>query len=71
MDLILADSGPGAGGLSSFGKEVHLLDTLLRQTRDCFFFVAMDEFGPGTNPRRRGPGPALVRYLGTLDCVAS
>ena len=33
VDLILADSGPGAGGLSSFGKEVHLLDTLLRQLK--------------------------------------
>ena len=68
---ILADSGPGAGGLSSFGKEVHLLDTLLRQTRDCFFFVAMDEFARGTNPQEGAAlARALVRYLGTLDCVA-
>ena len=71
VDLILADSGPGAGGLSSFGKEVHLLDTLLRQTRDCFFFVAMDEFARGTNPQEGAAlARALVRYLGTLDCVA-
>ena len=59
------------GGLSSFGKEVHLLDTLLRQTRDCFFFVAMDEFARGTNPQEGAAlARALVRYLGTLDCVA-
>ena len=71
VDLILADSGPGAGGLSSFGKEVHLLDTLLRQTRDCFFFVAMDEFARGTNPQEGAAlARALVRHLGTLDCVA-
>ena len=58
----------GAGGLSSFGKEVHLLDTLLRQTRDCFFFVAMDEFARGTNPQEGAAlARALVRYLGTLD----
>ena len=70
-NIILADSGPGAGGLSSFGKEVHLLDTLLRQTRDCFFFVAMDEFARGTNPQEGAAlARALVRYLGTLDCVA-
>ena len=65
VDLILADSGPGAGGLSSFGKEVHLLDTLLRQTRDCFFFEAMDEFARGTNPQEGAAlARALVRYLG-------
>ena len=71
VDLILADSGPGAGGLSSFGKEVHLLDKLLRQSRDCFFFVALDEFARGTNPQEGAAlARALVRYLGTLDCVA-
>lgn len=65
VDLILADSGPGAGGLSSFGKEVHLLDTLLRQTRDCFFFVAMDEFARGHQPPGgRGPGPGAGAVSG-------
>ena len=71
VELILADSGPGAGGLSSFGKEVHLLDQLLRKTRDEFFFVALDEFARGTNPQEGAAlARALVRYLGTLDCVA-
>ena len=69
--LILADSGPGAGGLSSFGKEVHLLDELLRQTRGQFFFVALDEFARGTNPQEGAAlARALVRHLGDLDCVA-
>ena len=71
VELILADSGPGAGGLSSFGKEVHLLDQLLRETRGQFFFVALDEFARGTNPQEGAAlARALVRYLGTLDCVA-
>ena len=71
VELILADSGPGAGGLSSFGKEVHLLDQLLRKARGEFFFVALDEFARGTNPQEGAAlARALVRYLGTLDCVA-
>ena len=60
VSLILADSGPGAGGLSSFGKEVHLLDRLLQHTRGSFFFVALDEFARGTNPQE---GAALARAL--------
>ena len=71
VELILADSGPGAGGLSSFGKEVHLLDQLLRETRGQFFFVALDEFARGTNPQEGAAlARALVRHLGSLDCVA-
>ena len=71
VELILADSGPGAGGLSSFGKEVHLLDKLLRETRGQFFFVALDEFARGTNPQEGAAlARALVRHLGSLDCVA-
>ena len=71
VELILADSGPGAGGLSSFGKEVHLLDNLLRGTKDQFFFVALDEFARGTNPQEGAAlARALVRHLGSLDCVA-
>lgn len=69
--LILADSGPGAGGLSSFGREVHLLDQLLRESRGQFFFVALDEFARGTNPQEGAAlARALVRYLGQLNCVA-
>lgn len=71
VELILADSGPGAGGLSSFGKEVHLLDKLLRETAGQFFFVALDEFARGTNPQEGAAlARALVRHLGSLDCMA-
>lgn len=69
--LILADSGPGSGGLSSFGREVHLLDRLLDQTRGQRFFLALDEFARGTNPQEGAAlARALVRYLGRLDCMA-
>lgn len=69
--LILADTGPGSGGLSSFGREVHLLDRLLESTRGRRFFLALDEFARGTNPQEGAAlARALVRYLGTLDCVA-
>ena len=60
MALILADSGPGSGGLSSFGREVHLLDRLLNQTQGQRFFLALDEFARGTNPQE---GAALARAL--------
>lgn len=69
--LILADSGPGAGGLSSFGREVHLLDQLLRKSGEGRFFLALDEFARGTNPQEGAAlARALVRYLGGLDCVS-
>lgn len=69
--LILADSGPGSGGLSSFGREVHLLDRLLNQTQGQRFFLALDEFARGTNPQEGAAlARALVRYLGELDCMA-
>ncbi|WP_297983593.1 DNA mismatch repair protein MutS [uncultured Oscillibacter sp.] len=69
--LILADTGPGSGGLSSFGREVHLLDRLLDRTRGQRFFLALDEFARGTNPQEGAAlAQALVQYLGTLDCVA-
>ncbi len=69
--LILADSGPGTGGLSSFGREVHLLDRLLERTRGRRFFLALDEFARGTNPQEGAAlARALVHYLGTLDCMA-
>ena len=69
--LILADSGPGSGGLSSFGGEVHALDALLRESRETFFFLALDEFARGTNPQEGAAlARTLVRYLNGLDCVA-
>lgn len=71
VSLILADSGPGAGGLSSFGREVHLLDGLLRQAGEGRFFLALDEFARGTNPQEGAAlARALVRHLGMLDCMA-
>jgi hypothetical protein len=69
--LILADSGPGAGGLSSFGREVHLLDGLLRRAGEGRFFLALDEFARGTNPQEGAAlARALARHLGEMDCVA-
>lgn len=69
--LILADNGPGAGGLSSFGREVYLLDKLLRRSGEGRFFLALDEFARGTNPQEGAAlARALVRYLGGLDCVS-
>ena len=71
VTLILADSGPGTGGLSSFGREVWLLDRLLRQAGEGRFFLALDEFARGTNPQEGAAlARALVLYLGGLDCVA-
>ena len=71
ITLILADSGPGAGGLSSFGREVWLLDRMLRQTGEGRFFLALDEFARGTNPQEGAAlARALARHLGGLDCVA-
>ena len=69
--LILADSGPGSGGLSSFGGEVHALDALLRESRGTFFFLALDEFARGTNPQEGAAlARTLVQYLNGLHCVA-
>lgn len=69
--LILADSGPGGGGLSSFGVEVHALDALLRESRGIFFFLALDEFARGTNPQEGAAlARTLVQYLNGLHCVA-
>lgn len=71
VDLILADSGPGAGGLSSFGREVFLLDRLLREAGEGRFFLALDEFARGTNPQEGAAlARALVRHLNGLDCAA-
>ncbi len=71
VDLILADSGPGSGGLSSFGREVWLLDRLLRRAGEGRFLLALDEFARGTNPQEGAAlAKALVRHLGGLDCTA-
>lgn len=71
VELILADAGPGSGGLSSFGTEVAALDRLLRGAKRKYFFVALDEFARGTNPQEGAAlAKALVHYLGTLECMA-
>lgn len=71
VDLILADSGPGGGGLSSFGREVFLLDRLLRRAGEGRFLLALDEFARGTNPQEGAAlARALVRHLNGLDCAA-
>ena len=58
-------------GLSSFGAEVAALGEVLREEKGKFFYVALDEFARGTNPQEGAAlARALVRYLGTLDCVA-
>lgn len=58
--LILADSGSGAGGLSSFGAEVVALNGALERSGGRFFFLGLDEFARGTNPQE---GSALAKSL--------
>lgn len=60
VHLICADEQSLDRGLSSFGGEVAALDRVLRQEKDHFFFLAIDEFARGTNPRE---GAALARAL--------
>ena len=71
VSLICTDRQSVEQGLSSFGAEVAALGDLLRREKGKFFFVALDEFARGTNPQEGAAlARALVRYLGTLDCVA-
>ena len=65
VDLILADSGPGAGGLSSFGKEVHLLDTPAAPDQGLLFLRGHGRVRPGHQPPGgRGPGPSAGAVSG-------
>ncbi len=69
--LILADNGPGMGGLSSFGTEVHALDAFLKSGGKTFFFLALDEFARGTNPQEGSAlAKALVAYLNELGGIS-
>ena len=69
--LIGADGQSVEQGLSSFGAEVKQLDTVLREEKNHFFFLALDEFARGTNPREGAAlARALVGHLNTLNCVA-
>ena len=71
VHLIGADGQSVEQGLSSFAAEVKQLDTVLREEKNRFFFLALDEFARGTNPREGAAlARALVRHLNRLNCVA-
>ncbi len=71
VKLIGADGQSVARGLSSFGAEVKALDDVLREEHGEFFFLALDEFARGTNPREGAAlARALVKHLSALNCVA-
>ena len=71
VHLIGADGQSVEQGLSSFGAEVKQLDTVLREEKRRFFFLALDEFARGTNPREGAAlARALVGHLNGLNCVA-
>lgn len=70
VTLQLADNQSVERGLSSFGAEVTVLNDLLRETRGSFFFLALDEFARGTNPREGAAlARSLVEYLCHLPCI--
>lgn len=69
--LIGADGQSVERGLSSFGAEVKQLDEVLKREKGRLFFLALDEFARGTNPREGAMlARSLVNCLNTLDCVA-
>ena len=71
VTLLLADNQSVERGLSSFGAEVTVLNDLLRETRGRFFFLALDEFARGTNPREGAAlARALAEYLCKLSCIS-
>ena len=71
VSLICTDRQSVEQGLSSFGAEVAALGEVLREEKGKFFYVALDEFARGTNPREGAAlARALVEYLGRLNCVA-
>lgn len=69
--LVCADGQSMEQGLSSFGAEVAALDGILQRNKKSFFFVALDEFARGTNPREGAAlARALAEYLNSKNCVA-
>lgn len=69
--LIGGDEESVERGLSSFGAEMKELDEVLRKEEGHPFFLALDEFARGTNPREGAAlARALVKYLDALPCVA-
>lgn len=70
VTLQLADNQSVERGLSSFGAEVTVLNDLLQETKGKFFFLALDEFARGTNPREGAAlARALAEYLCKLPCI--
>ncbi len=70
VTLLLADNQSVERGLSSFGAEVTVLNDLLQEARDRFFFLALDEFARGTNPREGAAlARALAEYLCRIPCI--
>lgn len=71
-ELICTDGESVERGLSSFGAEVRRLDDTLRENRGKRFFLALDEFARGTNPREGAAiARGLVRHLeGEPGCIA-
>lgn len=71
VSLICTDGQSVEQGLSSFGAEVAALGEVLRREKGKFFYVALDEFARGTNPREGAAlAKSLVEYLGSLHCMA-
>lgn len=66
--LICTDRQSVEQGLSSFGAEMSALGAVLREEKDKFFYIALDEFARGTNPREGAAlARALAEYLGRLN----
>lgn len=69
--LICTDRQSMEQGLSSFGAEMSALGEVLREEKDKFFYIALDEFARGTNPQEGAAlARALAEYLGSINCVA-
>lgn len=69
--LVCTDNQSVEQGLSSFGAEVRTVDEVLKRNRGRFFFLALDEFARGTNPREGAVlARTLTEYLTRLDCIA-
>ena len=64
VDLILADSGPGAGGLSSFGKESTCWTPCCARPGTAFSSWPWTSSPGAPTPRRRGPGPGAGAVSG-------
>lgn len=70
VTLQLADNQSVDRGLSSFGAEVTVINELIQSNKNRFFFLALDEFARGTNPREGAAlARALAEYLCSLDCI--